>query len=370
MNAYQKLTRAALRGFFRDRTALFFSFFFPVFFIFIFGSLFAEREGKNASTKFAVGVVLEDPSPMVSWVPGVFEKVPVLEPHIGTRDPEIEALRQGKRRAVILFPNGFAEKMQAGETTKVKILTNPAQQQASQIVVGILKQVVDGMEKRMSNRTPLLEAKEEAIPASQEAGRPKLRQIDYMIPGILAMTLMQLGIFTAIPIVNMREKGILKRFGATPLPRKTLIASQITMRLIVGVFQTMVLLLLGMVFYKFRVVGSWVGLLGLILFGSLTFISIGAVLASIAKTQEGVMPMVQLVNLPMLFLSGMLFPSELMPAYMRPLTNVLPATHLAEAMRAVVVADVSPHTLQGNLGAMAVWFAICMLIAVRFFRWE
>lgn len=82
------------------------------------------------------------------------------------------------------------------------------------------------------------------------------------------------------------------------------------------------------------------------------------------------MPMVQLVNLPMLFLSGMLFPSELMPAYMRPLTNVLPATHLAEAMRAVVVADVSPHTLQGNLGAMAVWFAVCMLIAVRLFRWE
>lgn len=370
MNAYRKLTLAALRGFFRDRTALFFSFFFPIFFIFIFGSLFSEREGKDSQTKFAVGIVLEDPAPMVSWAPGVFQKVPVLESHIGTRDAEIEALRQGKRRAVVIFPSNFSEKMQAGETTEVKIVSNPAQQQSAQIAVGILKQVVDGMEKRMSNRHPLLETKEEPLPATQEAGRPKLRQIDYMIPGILAMTLMQLGIFTAIPIVNMREKGILKRFAATPLPRKTLIASQITMRLFVGIFQTMVLLILGMALYKFHVVGSWLGLLGIILFGALTFISIGAVLASIAKTQEGVMPLVQLVNLPMLFLSGMLFPSELMPGYMRPLTNILPATHLAEAMRVIMVADTSPHTLAVNLGVMALWLAGCLLLATRIFRWE
>jgi ABC-2 type transport system permease protein len=370
MNAYRKLTIAGVRAFFRDRTALFFSFFFPVFFMFLFGSLFGDRKGSNSQPKFPIGVVLEDSSPAVAWVPSVFHKVSVLATYIGTLDAEKEALRKGERRAVIVFPKDFSEKMQAGATTDVKILFDPAQQQASQITLSIVKQVLDGMEKRMSNRTPLLEAKEEPVTSGKAEGESNLRQIDYMIPGILAMTIMQLGIFTAIPIVNMREKGILKRLGATPLPRKTLIGSQITMRLIIAVFQTLVLLALGIGLYKFHVVGSWLGLLGLVLLGSLTFISIGAVLASIAKTQEGVMPLVQLTNLPMLFLSGMLFPVELMPAYLKPLINVIPATHLAEAMRAAVLATPSPHAIAVNLGVMAAWFVGCLLIATRIFRWE
>jgi ABC-2 type transport system permease protein len=368
MNAYRKLTIAGVRAFFRDRTALFFSFFFPIFFMFLFGSLLGDHKDADVQ-KFPVGLVVQDALPIVAWVPNVFKNVPVLETHVGALDAEKEALRNGKRRVVIVFPQDFSQNMQAGVTTDVKILTDPAQQQQAQITLGIVKQVLDGIEKRMSNRTPLLEAKEESV-TSGKANEPKQRQIDYMIPGILAMTIMQLGIFTAIPIVNMREKGILKRLGATPLPRKTLIGSQISMRLIIAVFQTLVLLVMGVVLYKFHVVGSWLGLLGLVVFGALTFISLGAVLASIAKTQEGVMPLVQLTNLPMLFLSGMLFPAELMPAYLRPLINVLPATHLAEAMRAAVNATPSPHSIAVNLGAMAAWLVGCLLLATRIFRWE
>ena len=368
MNAYRKLTAAGLRAFFRDKTALFFSFFFPIFFMVMFGSLLGDHKASDTQ-KFPIGVVLQDSSPTLSWVPEVFKKVPMLEPHVGTLDSEKEALRNGKRRAVIVFPADFSQKKQAGKTTEVKILTEPSQQQTSLIAVSIAKQVLDKMEKGMSARTPLLETKEESV-TSDKPNEAKPRQIDFMIPGILAMTIMQLGIFTAIPIVNMREKGILKRYGATPLPRKTLIGSQITMRLIIAVFQTGVLLLMGVVFYQFRLVGSWLGLLGLVVIGALTFISLGAVLASIAKTQEGVMPLVQLTNLPMLFLSGMLFPSELMPAYLRPLINILPATHLAEAMRAAVNATPSPHSIPLNLGVLAAWLVGCLLLATRIFRWE
>lgn len=368
MNAYRKLTAAGVRAFFRDKTALFFSFFFPIFFMFLFGSLLGDHKDSDAQ-KFPIGLVIENSSPAVAWVPEVFSKIPMLEPHNGSLDSEKEALRNGKRRAVIVFPGDFADKMTAGTTTQVKILTEPSQQQSSQIAVSIIKQVLDKMEKRMSARTPLLEATEESV-TSAKATEAKPRQIDYMIPGILAMTVMQLGIFTAIPIVNMREKGILKRYGATPLPRKTLILSQITMRLIIAVFQTGVLLGIAVVVYHFRLAGSWAGLLGLVVGGALTFISLGAVLASVAKTQEGVMPLVQLTNLPMLFLSGMLFPSELMPAYLRPLINILPATHLAEAMRAAVNATPSPHSIPVNLGALAAWLVACLLIATRIFRWE
>ena len=104
MNAYRKLTIAGVRAFFRDRTALFFSFFFPIFFMFLFGSLFGgDRENSGSQTKFPVGVVLEDSSPMVAWVPSVFQKVPVLETHVGTLEPG----RTGRAWAYVMPLNRF-----------------------------------------------------------------------------------------------------------------------------------------------------------------------------------------------------------------------------------------------------------------------
>ena len=369
MNAYRKLTLAGLRGFFRDRSALFFSFFFPIFFILLFGSLFGESDKADSKLKFSVGLVMEAESPVVAWVPGVFQKIPVLEMHQGNADAELKELRNGKRRAVIIFPKEFSKHVESGTPTDVRVLYDHSQQQASQIALGVVRRVLNEMEKQMSGHQSLLEAKEEAITSEAKDG-PKLRQIDYMIPGILAMTVMQLGVFTAIPLVNMREKGILKRLGATPLPRRTLIASQITMRLIISIFQTLLLLVIGMTLFQFHVIGSWLGLLGLVAFGSLTFIALGAVLASVAKTQESAAPLVQLTNLPMLFLSGMLFPPELMPAYLRPVTDAIPATHLAEAMRAIVVSSPSPHGLGMNFAVMGAWLVGCLLVSMRIFRWE
>ena len=80
MKAYWKLTTAGLKAFVRDRSALFWSFFFPLFFLILFGSFFG-RQGGGSSFRVSVGLVLQDPSPGSAWVPGVFRKVPVFELH-------------------------------------------------------------------------------------------------------------------------------------------------------------------------------------------------------------------------------------------------------------------------------------------------
>src|SRR5439155_4628011 len=169
-------------------------------------------------------------------------------------------------------------------------------------------------------------------------GRKRTRTLDFLLPGILAMMLMQVGTFTAIPLINLREKGILKRLGATGLPRWVMIGSQVTQRVVLGIAQTAVFLAVGLMLFHFHVAGSWALLLALVVFGVLTFVALGAVLASVAKTQESGAPMVQLVNLPMMFLSGLFFPPEMIPAYLRPIEQALPATHLADALRSVTVA--------------------------------
>ncbi len=181
---------------------------------------------------------------------------------------------------------------------------------------------------------------------------------------------MQLGLFTAIPIISMREKGILKRYRATPLPRPALVGSQITMRLVISLIQTFTIITLGSLVFKFHVQGSWLALIGLVIFGVLTFISIGAVLSAIARTQESGMSMVQLVNFPMMFLSGIFFPLDIMPTFMRPITAILPATYLADALRYVMLSAPSAHSIVTDLTVLAAWLACGMFVAMRTYRWE
>jgi ABC-2 type transport system permease protein len=258
--------------------------------------------------------------------------------------------------------------MASGETTPVQILFDPAQGQSAQLTTGIVHQFLDGIDRRMTGRAPLIEAKDAPIERSSAAG--KLRGVDYLIPGILAMTVMQLGMFTAIPIVNMREKGILKRFRATPLPRSTLVLSQIAVRLIIAVVQTGILLGIASALFHFRIVGSWIEVLGVTVLGAMTFICIGAVIAGIAKTQESAAPLIQMFNLPMMFLSGMFFPTEILPSFLKPVTNAIPATYLADGMRDVALKSTSGHSLGMCAGVMAGWLVCCLAVAMRTFRWD
>jgi ABC-2 type transport system permease protein len=142
------------------------------------------------------------------------------------------------------------------------------------------------------------------------------------------------------------------------------------MRLVIAVVQTMILIIIGKAMYGFDVSGSWPGLIGLVVFGALTFISIGAVISSTAKTQESGMPIVQLVNMPMMFLSGLFFPVEILPKAIQWISSFLPATYLADALRNVTTSAPLAHPIFVDLGAMALWMAICLAVATRIFKWE
>jgi ABC-2 type transport system permease protein len=370
MRAFVKLTLAGLKSFTRDRAALFWSLFFPVFFIVIFGSIFG-RDQRGSAPKFPIRIVMEDASPQVAWLPGVFDKVPVLESKTTDLATARRDLEKGDVRAVVVVPAGFAENMMNRTATEVKIYTDPGQQQIGSAVSGIIQQVLIGVEKRMSATPTLLRASDATFATTGSKGEDRRSKgIDFLLPGILAMTVMQLGLFTAIPIIMMREKGILKRLRATPLPRGTIVGSQVTQRLAISVFQTLVIIALGVLMFNFHMSGSWPALFGIVVFGVLTFISIGAVLASIAKTQESGISMVQLVNFPMMFLSGLFFPIEILPKFFSPIVRILPATYMADLLRNVMTGMPLHHSVAQCVAVMAAWLAGGLFIASRMFRWE
>ena len=94
---------------------------------------------------------------------------------------------------------------------------------------------------QLSGAVPLLTI------APQSLQTERISSVSFIVPSILAMALMQLGIFAAIPLVQQREKLILKRLNATPLPRWTLVASNVVVRLIIAALQTILILGIGFV---------------------------------------------------------------------------------------------------------------------------
>ncbi len=367
MKAYVSLTRAFIKSFLRDRAGLFWSFFFPIFFIIIFGSLFGSSGQKESGKQFTIGLVIEDKSPAVAWVPSVFERAFKLRR--GALEVEKGALQSGKSSAIVVIPPDFSAKVVAGEVVKVPVFTDPTQRITGPIVNGIIRNMLAGIEQGMRRQSTLVEMKSESLPPNPEE-KGDVRQIDFLIPGILAMTIMQLGLFTAIPIIIMREKGILKRFRATPLRRHVLVSSQVTQRLAIAFIQTMVILLLGTGMYGFHVSGSWPALIGIIVLGVLSFICIGAVLASIAKTPESGVSIVQLVNFPMMFLSGIFFPLSIMGGTFRTISNFLPATYLADAIRHVTMAAPSTYSMTTDVFVLLGWLVGGLFVAAKVFRWE
>ncbi len=360
MKPFNKLLIASFKQFFRDRTALFFTFAFPLLFMIIFGIVFS---GDN-DISYDVGLVNQDNSAIGTTLSESLQKVPIFKISEGTLDKLLAELKKGDLRAVIQVPADVQSTIRGGKTAEIIVYYDPSQTTSSQIILSALDQIISEANNLITRQPVVLELSEQSIQTHN------LRNIDYLVPGILAMSILFLGLFGALPMVEWREKQVLKRFGATPLRRSTIVFSQVAYRLILAVIQTLIIISVAYFVFKVEVVGSWALLFGLVILGTLTLVSIGYLAVSRSRTTESAMPIIQLIQFPMLFLSGVFFPVDFMPAFMRPLVDILPLTYLGDAFRQVMVEATPLHSMIVNLVVLTGWFVVSMVLAIRFFRWE
>jgi len=361
MKAFFQLYLANVKEFVRDRMAMFWTLAFPVFFIVLFGVVFSG----DTSTTFDVGVAVEDQGSLGAALGKVFGKVDAFKVTEGTRDELLAKLKKGDLRVVIVVPDGLTSAVTGGQTANVEVYYDPANQTTGQVVLTIVEKVVESFDQQITQRPTLLAVKPVSVASEQ------LRNFDFLLPGILGMALMQLGLFgTAPALVQLREQQVLRRLGATPLPRTTLLAAQVLHRLTIGLAQTLIIILVGRLIFKFQIIGNMALLAGFVLLGALMFVALGYLISGLAKTQESVIGISQLINFPMMFLSGLFFPVDFMPAWIRPVVTAMPLTYLADALRQIMVGATPVYSLWVDLGVLAAWLVVSAALAVRFFRWE
>jgi ABC-2 type transport system permease protein len=197
------------------------------------------------------------------------------------------------------------------------------------------------------------------------------RYIDFVVPGLLGMNLMGSAIWgLGFAIVEARQKKLLKRLVASPMPKWQYLASFLLSRLAMLIVEVGFFLGFARIAFGVPFRGPLWQLILLCLMTSLAFSALGLLVSSRAKTMEAASGLMNLVMLPMWILSGVFFSASRFPAVVQPFVRALPLTAAIDAMRSNMLQGIGISHLMVQVGILAAWFIVPFAVSLRIFRWR
>jgi len=174
----------------------------------------------------------------------------------------------------------------------------------------------------------------------------------------------------AITLVIRRESGILKRLRATPLPIGAYVAAVLGSTLIVFALQTIVIVLLAKGVYGAKFPPRVGSLVALVAIGAVAFACLGVGIASLIRSAEGSSAVVNVILLPMAFLTGSFGPTRHYPRFLRAIGDVLPLKYFVDLVEGAYVHAQGFWTKPSALAVLGAWAFAGLVVALRRFRWE
>ena len=351
------LAKIFLKIFLRDRQSIFFSLFFPIIFMTIFA--FANN-GEVDPIK--LGIVNNSTSEVASDFSQMLNDNPLFTVTEGKESNLRTELVEGDQTMVLILPEDFDAQNDGAE---LQLLVDAAQVQQLGLIMPLLEQTLISIEREFRNIEPMFTLTIEDVQARSQ------RYLDFLLPGLMAFTLMQLSIAgSGFNIVEFRRKGILKRLFVTPIKPHDFITAIVLARMAIILIQLTVLILFAVTILDVRIVGNFASFYLMIILGTFIFLCLGFCLGSIAKTQQAVMAVGNLVIFPQIFLSGVFYPIESMPELIQPIANLLPLSFVSTAMREIANNGASLLEITPTLIGIAAWFVIAFVLATRLFVWK
>jgi ABC-type multidrug transport system permease subunit len=197
------------------------------------------------------------------------------------------------------------------------------------------------------------------------------RYIDFVVPGLLGMNLMGSAMWgLCFAVVEARQKKLLKRMVASPMPRWEYLASFLLSRMVMLAIEVVAFLGFARLVFGVPFRGSLWQLAFLCVLTSLSFCGLGVLVASRARTIEAASGLMNLVMLPMWILSGIFFSASRFPAVVQPLVRALPLTAAIDALRGNMLQGANLAQLAAQVAILLAWFAVPFAVSLRIFRWR
>jgi ABC-type multidrug transport system permease subunit len=338
-----QLLLARLREFYREPEAIFWVYGFPILIVIALGIAFRNKPVERITVDVEEGAGAEE------VVQALGEDKFAVQVH----DPETCRLRlQTGKTDLVIIPLSTSD-------VRYRYRFDPNRTE------GVLaRNAVNDAIQNAQRKDPVQVSDEELT-------EPGSRYIDFLVPGLLGMSLMGGGLWgVGFVIVDMRVRKLLKRFLATPMKKSQFLAAILLSRLCFMVPEVLLLLVFSWLVFGVLLRGSVGAVIVLILLGAFAFAGIGLLVASRARTLEAVSGLMNLVMLPMWVLSGIFFSSERFPTAAQPFIKCLPLTPLIDALRAVMLEGEPLVAQLPRLGLLAAWGVVTFALALRRFRWN
>jgi len=347
MKIYLSFTIAASKMFFRRKSSIFWSLFFPVVTMLVLGNAgFIGYSAPNVGLYINSEIDNDTVSKLKS------SNSITIRDYLSETDA-LTALEKGTLSALITLDNN----------SEIIVTTRKGDVAEQEVVENFVFKIMNENIGEIKNVT------NEIAEMNYQGYK------GFIVPGIAAMAIMQNGIFSVVfTLLSYKNQGVLKRLKAAPISPSHFIVGHLISRVSIIILQTFILLLMGVFVLGVSIgqgsVLAWINILFLSFLGGILFLAIGLAISSLAPNEDSAPAIANLVTFPMLFLSGVFFPIDFLPKIIGYISNLLPLTHLAQGIRLSALYGNSPIMTMPQIGITFAWLALSFFICAISFKWE
>ena len=279
---------------------------------------------------------------------------------------DIEAyLDEGRAWMALSIPSDYGERIRTGRPTAVQVVADGSDASSTNVALGYAGTLIASYARELaasngsSRPTPLVGADVRVW------FNPRLESRDFMIPGIVALLLLVITTnLSSMAIVREKELGTLEQLNVTPLARWELIVGKLLPYAAIGMLDVLLVVSVAVFWFEIPVRGSVALLLGMSLVYLLSTLGLGLFVSTISSTQQqAMMTTTFFLLLPMVFLSGFVFPIENMPEWIQPITYLIPLRYFLVIVRDIFMKGVGLETFWPDAIALLAWGLIVLTLA-------
>jgi ABC-2 type transport system permease protein len=193
----------------------------------------------------------------------------------------------------------------------------------------------------------------------------------WVVPGVVVLNILTFGLLSSGTLmVNMREKGILRRLQASPVPAGQLVGSYLLVNVLIAVLQSTIILVFATLVFRipFTLLGA-LRAFPMIVLAILAFVALGQVISGVAATAGVAVAVGQILNFTQMFITDMIMPMDFMPEWIQKIAPYLPAYATVQLVRPPLVDGRLSPDLWPNLLVVAAYILVASIVAARLFRW-
>jgi ABC-2 type transport system permease protein len=347
------LLSASLKMLIRDHQAIFWAFLFPMLFLGVFRLFSFDSYG--TTNLIVAGETADVRSTALVDALGDVEFLEVTVRNDLPTVADVEAAlsdEDGLDAALFLTDS-------AGPTLQAELIMAINDPIGSSVTVAAIRSVVDGVSAALTDAPRAIEMFTRSVDADGDSF------FEFLGPGIIGMGLMSFAtISLAGSLSRYREEGVLRRIRATPLAPSRFFVSVVAAHLVIAAGQVLLLALVAEVLGA-NILRGGIGFLLICILGTVIFLNLGVIIAGRVQGRGAVEGAANAITLPMMFLSGTFFPTSGMPAFIQPLVQALPLTHMLTALRGLTIRGETFVEQWPSLLVLTAW-VIGTLVVARF----